>query len=135
MSGMLIGDALAAKGHEVLHRTIVKDDVQAIQEALERGLEEAEAVIISGGTGIGRRDVTVEAVTPYLEKEMKGFGEVFRSLSFREIGSSAIMSRATAGVKDGRIIIVLPGSPGAAELAMRELILPELAHMVSEASR
>jgi molybdenum cofactor biosynthesis protein B len=134
-SGAVISEALAGAGHEVTDRVVVPDDVTAIRERVEAGLGSSQVVILNGGTGLGRRDVTVEAVAPLLEKELVGFGEAFRRLSFDAIGTPAVLSRATAGVRDGKVLFLLPGSPAAAELAMDRLILPELGHIVAEASR
>ena len=94
-----------------------------------------QAIIINGGTGISKRDVTVDSVEPLFEKKLDGFGEVFRYLSYKEIGSAAMMSRAIAGVANLKVIICMPGSPNAAKLAMEKLILKELGHMVWEAGR
>jgi len=92
-------------------------------------------VLLNGGTGIARRDVTYEAVAARLEKRLDGFGELFRWLSYREIGTAAMLSRAIAGVARGKVVIAMPGSTGAVRLAMDELVLPELAHLVFEARK
>jgi molybdenum cofactor biosynthesis protein B len=104
----------------------------AIQEAVEAG---ARAVILNGGTGIGRRDNAVEVLEELLEKRLPGFGELFRYLSYKQIGSAAMMSRAVAGTYRGMILFALPGSPKAAGLAMDALILPELGHAIRELTR
>jgi molybdenum cofactor biosynthesis protein B len=113
---------------------IVKDEPSQIEavlhDALGRG--DAEAVIVNGGTGIAPRDGTYEVVNRFLEKRLDGFGEIFRYLSYLDIGSAAIMSRAAAGTARGKILISLPGSKGAVSLAMEKLILPEIRHMVSQ---
>lgn len=116
---------------------IVKDDVDEIQRAIDNMLESVDAIITTGGTGIAKRDVTIEAVTPYFHKEIEGFGEIFRMLSFTEdIGSRSILSRAAAGTTEhNRVIIALPGSSGAVKLAMERLVVPELAHIVSELNK
>ena len=134
LSGKAIMALLEAKGHTVAGYNIIKDDIPMIQAQVEGSLNDRgmEAIIINGGTGIGSKDVTIEAVKPFLEKELVGFGELFRHLSYKEIGSPAIMSRALAGVAKGKIIICLPGSTNACKLAMENLILPELGHMVHE---
>ena len=131
-SGALIQRALQEKGHKVTQYIIVKDKPARIKKALLDALNESatECVILTGGTGISRQDSTYEVVKSLLEKEIQGFGELFRYLSFQSIGSPAIMSRATAGVFQGKIIISLPGSQNAVELAMDRLVLPELPHMV-----
>lgn len=116
---------------------IVKDDVYEIQRAIDNMLGSVDAIITTGGTGIAKRDVTIEAVTPYFHKEIEGFGEIFRMLSFTEdIGSRSILSRAAAGTTEhNRVIIALPGSSGAVKLAMERLVVPELAHIVSELNK
>jgi molybdenum cofactor biosynthesis protein B len=114
----------------------VRDEPEQIRAAVEQGLAGgARAVLVTGGTGITRRDQTVEAVRPLLEKEIPGFGELFRMLSFQEIGSAAWLSRALAGTVRGALVFVLPGSPNAVRLALDRLILPELGHAVRELSR
>ncbi|MFH0769372.1 MAG: molybdopterin-binding protein, partial [Chloroflexota bacterium] len=92
-------------------------------------------IIVSGGTGLSHRDVTVETIYPILEKRLDGFGELFRSLSYQEIGTGSIMSRAIAGVARGKVILCLPGSLAAVKLAMDKIILPEIGHLVREATR
>ncbi len=133
-SGRLIKSLLAENGHRLAGYRIVKDEPAEIsallQQALSRG--DVEAVIVNGGTGIAPRDGTYEVVDRLLEKKLDGFGEIFRFLSFQDIGSAAIMSRAVAGVTRGKVLISLPGSRGAVDLAMRRLILPELGHMISQ---
>jgi molybdopterin adenylyltransferase len=136
VSGRALRDGLEAAGHTVLGQAVVHDEPAEIRAALDRGLEGgARAVLITGGTGITRRDQTVEAVRPLLEKEIPGFGELFRMLSFQEIGSAAWLSRALAGTVRGALVFVLPGSPNAVRLALDRLILPELGHAVRELSR
>jgi molybdenum cofactor biosynthesis protein B len=136
-SGRAIADLLGAAGHRVTGRAIVRDDPAAVKAAIERQLatREADVVITTGGTGITSRDGTFEVVDALLEKRLDGFGELFRMLSFEEIGSAAMMSRATAGLARGRIIVALPGSENAVRLAMSRLILPELGHLVQQASK
>ena len=132
--GALVAELLENSGHEVLGRAIVPDDGAAIGGALERALEidESRAVIFTGGTGIAPRDVTPDTIEPLLDRTIPGFGEFFRQLSFEEIGSAAMLSRALAGVKQGRVVFVLPGSRGAVLLGMQKLILPELGHLAAE---
>ncbi len=134
LSGKTIVSLLEREGHSVAHYAITKDDIAIIGEELEKDLNNrnVQAIIMNGGTGIGSKDVTIEAIKPFLEKELVGFGELFRYLSFKDIGSPAIMSRALAGVASGKIIMCLPGSTLACKLAMENLILPELGHMVHE---
>jgi molybdenum cofactor biosynthesis protein B len=137
VSGKTIITLLEGKGHTVVYYDIVKDDILQIKDAIEHALEKQglDAVILNGGTGIAKKDVTIEAVEPFMEKELTGFGEIFRYLSYKEVGSPAVLSRAAAGVGEGKIIICLPGSTNACTLAVEKLILPELGHMVYEAGR
>ncbi|MGQ9588235.1 MAG: MogA/MoaB family molybdenum cofactor biosynthesis protein, partial [Thermoplasmata archaeon] len=116
---------------------IVKDDAQEIQRALRELVEdpEVQAVIMNGGTGLAERDVTLEAVSHFKEKDIPGFGELFRMLSFQEIGSAAMMSRAAGFVTEGKVVFCLPGSEKAVRLATSELIGPELGHIVWELQR
>jgi molybdenum cofactor biosynthesis protein B len=136
-SGRLICELLQAGGHRVVGRALVENEPVALRSALERGASEAQAgaVIVSGGTGVGRRDLTIEALAPLLEKRLDGFGELFRLLSFREIGSAAMLSRALAGTYRGMVVFALPGSPDAARLALTRLIVPELGHVAQEMAR
>ncbi len=136
VSGRALREGLEAAGHAVVGQTVVRDEPEQIRAAIERGLEGgARAVLVTGGTGITRRDQTVEAVRPLLDKEVPGFGELFRMLSFQEIGSAAWLSRTLAGTVRGALVFVLPGSPNAVRLALERLILPELGHAVRELSR
>lgn len=137
LSGRAIADIMAKAGHRIVRRTIVKDEVEGIQKALRELIEDdgIQAVVINGGTGIARRDVTLEAITPFQEKGIPGFGELFRSLSYDQVGNAAIMSRASAFVTEGKIVFCLPGSEKAVRLATEKLIAPELGHMVWEAQR
>jgi molybdopterin adenylyltransferase len=135
-SGKDLRDGLAAAGHTVAGHVVVKDDPEAIRGALAKAQEAgARAVLFTGGTGIGRRDCTVETLRALFEKELPGFGELFRMLSYQRIGSPAMMSRATAGTYQGMILFALPGSPQAVRLALDALILPELGHAVRELTR
>jgi molybdenum cofactor biosynthesis protein B len=113
---------------------IVKDEPLQIEALLNEVLasDDVDAVIVNGGTGIAPRDGTFEVVSRLLEKKLDGFGEIFRYLSYLDIGSAAIMSRASAGTACGKVLISLPGSHGAVSLAMEKLIVPELPHMVSQ---
>lgn len=129
-SGRLLKSMLTAAGHTVPVYLVVKDDPDAIASAVSDSAETCEAIVTNGGTGLSPHDVTIEALTPHLEKILPGFGELFRMLSYREIGSAAMMSRALAGVYRGRLLFCLPGSPKAVELAAKSLILPELGHAV-----
>ncbi len=135
-SGDLIVEKLGEAGHEVVDRKLVNDDIERIREAalaLETG--GAQAVIITGGTGVSARDVTPEALAPLFTKVLPGFGEIFRRLSYDEIGAAAMLSRATAGMIQGTLFFALPGSTKACSLALEKLILPELAHMVGQTSK
>ncbi|MEQ1848580.1 MAG: MogA/MoaB family molybdenum cofactor biosynthesis protein [Nitrospira sp.] len=136
-SGQLIRKLLEAQGHTVVAYHLVKDDPAQIQLWIARGTsnEHVQAVIINGGTGISRRDSTFEAVDEMLEKRLSGFGEIFRYLTYQEIGSPAIMTRATAGIINERVLFSIPGSENAVRLAMEKLILPELGHLVKELSK
>ncbi len=131
-SGRLIGTLLEDDGHEPKVYSIVKDDPEAILEAVRTALDQVDVVICNGGTGISPRDVTIETLKPLIERTIEGFGETFRSLSYDEIGSSAILSRAVAGVVGKNLLFCLPGSPNAVELAMEKLIIPEMGHMLAQ---
>lgn len=132
--GLLIVEMLGAAGHRVAARSIVSDDRDQIVGAMLdlAGNPGIDAVISTGGTGIARRDVTYEAVSSIMDRRLDGFGELFRMLSFEEIGSAAMLSRATAGAIGSTAIFALPGSRNAIRLAMERLILPEIAHVVYE---
>jgi molybdenum cofactor biosynthesis protein B len=136
-SGTAIVELLEANGHNVTARAIVRDDSDAIRAALRAQLDAAapQVIITTGGTGITSRDSTYEVVCTLLEKRLEGFGELFRMLSYQEIGPSAMMSRACAGTAQGKIIVSLPGSEHAVRLGMNKLLLPELGHLVRELSR
>jgi molybdenum cofactor biosynthesis protein B len=133
-SGQAIQQHLAAAGHHISAYAIVKDEPTQIQIQLERLSQQQalDALIFNGGTGIAPRDTTYDAIERLLEKTLPGFGEVFRWLSYQEIGSRAIASRAVAGVYRGKLVFSLPGSTSAVTLAMTALILPELRHLVSQ---
>ena len=135
--GRTILDLLAAAGHIVAGRTIVRDDVDLVRDAIVRQIANADvdAIITTGGTGITSRDSTYEAVIGMLQKRLDGFGELFRMLSYEQIGAAAMMSRACAGLVSGRILISLPGSEKAVRLGMEKLVIPELGHMVQQARR
>jgi molybdenum cofactor biosynthesis protein B len=135
-SGRAIREGLEQAGHLLVGHVMVKDDAAALKQAIAQALAAGvRAVLITGGTGIARRDVTVEVVGSLLEKKLDGFGELFRMLSFAEIGSAAMLSRAVAGTYQGALLFALPGSPGAVKLALHKLILPELGHAVRELMR
>jgi len=131
-SGARLKDLLATAGHEVVRYSIVADDPQRIRQALHPLFADAsvQAIFVTGGTGIAPRDTTFEAVRSLFEKEIEGFGELFRLLSYQEIGAAAMLSRATAGIVAGKPLFSMPGSMAAVELAMQKLALPELGHVV-----
>jgi molybdopterin adenylyltransferase len=134
-SGKLMIELLEQSGHQITDYVIVKDEAIPIQDEILKGCNRADidAILINGGTGIAKRDVTIETVKSLLDKEIVGFGELFRMLSYQEdIGSAAILSRAIAGVVNNRAVFSTPGSTGAVKLAMNKLILPELGHVVRE---
>ncbi|MCV9888850.1 MogA/MoaB family molybdenum cofactor biosynthesis protein [Metabacillus halosaccharovorans] len=134
-SGQLIKCFLEDQGHVVIDYEIVQDEKTLIRSAILKGCEaqEVDVVLTNGGTGIAKRDVTIEAVESLIEKEIPGFGEIFRMLSYRDdIGSAAILSRAIGGVSRDTAVFAMPGSSGAVKLAMEKLILPELGHIVRE---
>ncbi|MBM7649067.1 molybdenum cofactor biosynthesis protein B [Bacillus ectoiniformans] len=137
-SGALIIELLEQSGHQVTVYEIVTDDQDRIKESIHKGLgnQDVEAILLNGGTGMAKRDVTIETVQSLLDKEMVGFGEIFRYLSYTEdIGSAAILSRAIAGVSSDKVIFSMPGSSGAVRLAMDKLIIPELGHVVMEVQK
>lgn len=135
-SGRLMRELLETRGHRIVHYGIVKDSPLQIKGELSMLVERraCQAILLNGGTGISPRDTTYETISGMLDKRLDGFGEIFRYLSYQEIGSSAIMSRAVAGTLRGRIVVSVPGSRGAVRLAMEKLILPELSHMVHTAA-
>ena len=136
VAGALIRERLVRSGHEVAFYRIVPDEQASIVSVLEGLARDGamDAVIMTGGTGLAPRDVTYEAVARVLQKTMDGFGELFRMLSYEQIGSAAMLSRALAGVVGSMLVFALPGSPAACELALDELILPELGHAVAIAN-
>jgi len=129
-SGQRIQQLLRDQGHRIEHYAILRDEPELITEAVRSAPAPAEVIIINGGTGLARRDTTFEAVRRLIEKEIPGFGELFRMLSYQEIGAAAMLSRATAGVVGNRVVFSVPGSTAAVELAMTSLILPQLGHAV-----
>jgi len=135
-SGDLIVQALRGSGHNVISKEIVPDDSAFIEEHVHEASrsEEVDAIIVSGGTGISSRDITIESIRPTLVKTLPGFGELFRKLSFDEIGSAAIMTRALAGVTaEKKAVFCIPGSPQAVKLVLAKLILPEAGHILKHA--
>lgn len=135
LGGDTIQNLIESAGNKVLFRKILMDDKEMITKAFDDtlGASDLDAVIFSGGTGITPTDVTIEAVTPLLEKTLPGFGEFFRRISFDEVGSAAVLSRAAAGVAGGKAFFCIPGSPNAVKTAVEKLILPEAPHIVKHA--
>ena len=136
-SGALIRARLVAAGHRVIGSSIVRDEPAEVQRVVREASADAgvQVIIMTGGTGITSRDSTFEAVEAMLDKRLPGFGELFRMLSFQEIGSASMLSRAQMGIHARRIVVSLPGSPNACRLALDKLLLPELGHLVREVSR
>ena len=134
-SGDIIINILQEAGNKVIYTDVVSDNGFLIRKSLKAALNllNVDAIIMCGGTGITKTDITIETVSPLLEKYLPGFGEIFRKLSFENVGSAAIITRATAGVINGKAIFCLPGSPQAVELALKSLILPETGHIVKHA--
>jgi molybdenum cofactor biosynthesis protein B len=134
--GPMIRHLLEHAGHTVTGTSLVRDLPDEIRHAMEQARDSgARAIMLTGGTGLASRDVTVETVTPMFQRRIDGFGELFRMLSFQQVGSAAMLTRATAGVWNGVVVFALPGSPEGARLAMEKLVLPELGHLVREISR
>lgn len=133
-SGKIIKQLIIDAGHQVIDYTILKDEPEQIRAQMETWgkRQDLDAVILNGGTGIAPRDTTYDAIASLLEKSLPGFGELFRYLSYQEIGSRAIASRAIAGIYQGKLVFSLPGSSNAVKLAISQLILPELVHLVTQ---
>ncbi|MDR2203985.1 MAG: MogA/MoaB family molybdenum cofactor biosynthesis protein [Nitrososphaerota archaeon] len=131
-SGDIIQNLIQTSEHDVLHKKIILDDKAMIVKTFEECLATADldVAIFSGGTGIASADVTIEAISPLLEKTLPGFGEFFRRLSFDEVGMAALLSRAIAGVAGGKAFFCIPGSPNAVKIAVEKLILPEVSHII-----
>lgn len=137
-SGPLIRALLESAGHLVAQRALLKNDEAKVRAQVTAWLapRDLHAILITGGTGLGSKDRTIEAVQPLFEKEIPGFGELFRLLSFQEqIGTTAMLSRATAGSAQGAVIVSMPGSRAAVELAMTRILIPELPHLLRELGR
>jgi molybdenum cofactor biosynthesis protein B len=136
-SGKILADLALAAGHRVESMRIVRDEVSAIRRAVREALtlDGVDVVVLTGGTGFSPRDVTLDAVEPLLESRIDGFGELFRMLSWQQVGSAAMLSRATAGLAGDRAVFLLPGSPKAVTLAMESLILPEAGHLLGQVRR
>jgi molybdenum cofactor biosynthesis protein B len=135
--GQTLVDRLTGAGHTVVLREIIPDEPRPMRELLTmlRDRHDVDAILMTGGTGLGSRDRTFETVEELLDKTLPGYGELFRMLSYQEIGSAAMLSRATAGLIGRTVLLTMPGSPDAVELALDTLILPELGHLVHEARK
>ncbi|MEM9657561.1 MAG: molybdenum cofactor biosynthesis protein B [Planctomycetota bacterium] len=133
--GDLLGEMLQVAGHLVVARQVVPDDLRQLAALTEKYCDDVDAVFVTGGTGVAARDQTPEAIEPLFDKRLPGFGELFRMLSYQEIGAAAMLSRASAGVRNRTVVALLPGSPAAVRLAMDKLVAPELAHLVQQARK
>jgi molybdenum cofactor biosynthesis protein B len=132
-SGVEITRRLEAAGHQVVERTVVPDEPARLTLVLRHWLAaEVDLILLNGGTGISSRDGTVEVVEQFLDRPLPGFGEIFRYLSFKQVGAAAMLSRAVGGTASGKLVFALPGSRAAVELAMEQLIVPELGHLLYE---
>ncbi len=134
--GKFIADSLSSAGHQIKRKLIVRDESEGIRKVIAEmiGSGDYDLIITTGGTGIASRDNTIQTLKPLLEKTMEGFGELFRSLSYDEIGSRAMLSSATAGVGGSTLLFCLPGSLNAVKLGMEKLIMPDLGHLIWEAT-
>lgn len=134
-SGLAISEIMRNAGYVVGHYGIVTDNIDSIRAELTRAMHHANCIIINGGTGLTHDDCTIEAVAPLLEKTIDGFGEIFRMLSYEQIGTSALLSRALAGTRRNSVIFCIPGSTPAVTLATTKLIVPEVVHILSHLTR
>jgi molybdopterin adenylyltransferase len=134
-SGKTINHLLNSAGIQVQHYSIVYDRVEAIRSEVYLALKNSNCIILNGGTGLTHDDCTIEAVLPLLDKRIDGFGELFRMKSYQEIGTAAMLSRALAGISHGKAIFCIPGSTPAVTLAINQLIVPEIAHILSHANK
>ncbi len=132
LSGKIAEDIIINSGNIIIEKIYLPNDLKTIREKVETMINnpEIDVIIVSGGTGISRKDVSIEAISPIFEKVLPGFGELFRFLSYNEIGTSAIASRATAGIKNNKLIFLLPGSPDAIKLALEKIIISEAPHLI-----
>lgn len=131
ISGQVMHDIITKNGHHVVKYSLISDELNEIQNTIISATNtNADIIITSGGTGLASRDVTIESIAPMLDKQMPGFGELFRHKSIRQIGTSVILTRAIAGIIKNKAIFCLPGSPNAARLALEEIIMPEAGHVV-----
>ena len=136
-SGQVASELVIGAQHRVMDRCIVRDEVEDIRSRLLQNLgsEQVDVVVLTGGTGLAPRDVTIAAIEPSFDRRIEGFGELFRMLSYQKIGPAAMLSRASAGVIGKQAVFALPGSPAAVRLAMEDLILPEAAHLIGQLRR
>ncbi|MEW5760500.1 MAG: MogA/MoaB family molybdenum cofactor biosynthesis protein [Candidatus Thermoplasmatota archaeon] len=134
-SGKLIIKNLKNEGYKIGYYNILKNEIDIIRKEIKKIIGKVDVIITCGGTGISKRDITIEAVLPIISKKIDGFGEFFRALSYKEIETRAMMSRALAGTVDGKIIICLPGSKNAVQIAIKKLIIPEIKHLIWEVRR
>lgn len=134
-SGDIIEFLLRKAGQTVLFRKVISDDTTMITESMREAIQNSEvnAVIFCGGTGVASSDVTIETVTPFLNKTLPGFGEIFRRISYDKIGSAAILSRTIAGIANNKAVFCIPGSPNAVQLCVSKLIIPETGHLIKHA--
>jgi molybdenum cofactor biosynthesis protein B len=135
LGGATVVELLSAAGHEVIAKEIVADEPAEIRQQITRWQSAVDVILLTGGTGIGRRDQTYETVTDLLTRSLPGYGELFRALSFQQIGPAAMLSRATGGLVGTTVLLTMPGSPAAVRLALEQIILPEIGHLVAEATK
>jgi molybdenum cofactor biosynthesis protein B len=135
LSGKIIQETFEKAGIPVISIKIVKDDITEIRSAVMEALDSANCIVVNGGTGLTHDDCTIEAVSPLFIKTMDGFGELFRQKSYAQVGNSVILSRAAAGINNGRVIFCIPGSPKAVKLAAEEIIVPEIVHILTHANQ
>ncbi len=135
LSGKIIQETFEKAGIPVISIKIVKDDITEIRSAVMEALDSANCIVVNGGTGLTHDDCTIEAVSPLFIKTMDGFGELFRQKSYAQVGNSVILSRAAAGINNGRAIFCIPGSPKAVKLAAEEIIVPEIVHILTHANQ
>jgi molybdopterin adenylyltransferase len=135
--GSRVVELLTAAGHRIVLREIIRDEPEPMRALLLRLRDrpEIDAILMTGGTGLGSRDQTFETVSALLDKPLPGYGELFRMLSYQQIGPAAMLSRATGGLLGRKVLLTMPGSPAAVELALEKIIIPELGHLVREARR
>lgn len=135
LSGQIIYDAFTAADISVVSLVIVRDDILEIRAAVLAALKIANCIVVNGGTGLTHDDCTIEAIAPLFQKTMDGFGELFRMKSYAQVGNAVILSRAAAGITNGRAIFCIPGSPKAVKLATEEIIIPEICHILTHAGQ